>query len=286
MMHPWLAASAVRNDAVWTTSGPRKYLVCSSLLVSAASQLALFGVVLLAIAASLESLLPLTWHFVATAVGCHGVVSALVFAGLPRHAPHGRFGFANSVTLTRALLTALLWGVIAEQLFGETSVLGFEMRWLVVAGATVALLSDGLDGWAARRSGMASDFGAYFDMEVDALFLLALATLVHATGNVGAWVLASGLLRYAFVLSGHAWPRLATPLVPLWRRKTICVLQFAALIGALIPIVPSSAAQMLCLGGLALLCYSFAADLVWLASRALPYRTSLNKPNADRTAFG
>ena len=37
------------------------------------------------------------------------------------------------------------------------------------------LALDGLDGWAARRQGLVSAFGARFDMEVDALLILALA---------------------------------------------------------------------------------------------------------------
>jgi phosphatidylglycerophosphate synthase len=171
------------------------------------------------------------------------------------------------VTLTRASLAALLWGILAELLFGDVLLLDSHIRWLLVFAATVALLSDGLDGWAARRSGMTSDFGAHFDMEVDALFLLVLSMLVYSTGEIGDWVVASGVLRYVFVLSGYFWPQLALPLLPLWRRKAICVLQFAVLIVALAPTVPTAAAQMLCLGGLALLCYSFAADLIWLASK-------------------
>ena len=265
---PPLLANTVRNDTSRSISGPWRYLVSSSLLLSTVSHLALIGGAFLAIVALLGSLLPLSWRFVVAALTCCGIVSVLVFAGLPRHAPHRCFGFANSVTLTRALLTALLWGVVAERLFGNVLVLDSQMRWLVVLAATAALLSDGLDGWAARRSGMASDFGAYFDMEVDALFLLALSTLVCATGEIGAWVIASGVFRYAFVLASYGWPRLAMPLLPLWRRKAICVLQFMALIVALVPIVPTSATQMLCLGGLAFLCYSFAADLIWLASKA------------------
>lgn len=261
-----------RHDAA--TLASRTSSVSSSLLISAASQLALTGGAVIAIVALLGSVQPLSWPFVVAALGCYGIVSALVLTGLPLHAPHRRFGLANSVTLTRALLTALLWGVIAERLFGNVLVLDSQMRWLVVVAATVALLSDGIDGWAARRSGMASDFGAHFDMEVDALFLLALSMLVYATGEIGAWVMASGVLRYAFVLSSWAWPRLAMPLLPLWRRKAICVLQFTVLIVALVPIMPSSAAQVLCVGGLALLCYSFAADLIWLASQPEPQSSS------------
>ena len=36
---------------------------------------------------------------------------------------------------------------------------------------------DGVDGWLARRSGIASAFGARFDMEIDALLILVLAVL-------------------------------------------------------------------------------------------------------------
>lgn len=265
---PQLVANTVRTDTGWPISGPRKYVVSSALLLSTVSHSALIGGAFLAIAALLGSAVPLSWRFAVAALACCGIVSALVFTGLPRHAPHRCFGFANSVTLTRGWLTALLWGVVAERLFGDVLVLDPQMRWLVVSAATAALLSDGLDGWAARRSGMASDFGAYFDMEVDALFLLALATLVCTTGEIGAWVIASGVLRYAFVLASYGWPRLAMPLLPLWRRKAICVLQLMVLIVALVPIVPTSATQMLCLGGLGMLCYSFAADLVWLASKS------------------
>jgi phosphatidylglycerophosphate synthase len=253
-------------------------LANASLLTSAMSQLALMGAALLIIEVLLACVLPLGWRFVVAAVGCYGIVTVLVLEGLPRHAPHASFGLANSVTLTRASLTALLWGIIAELQLGGALVPGPGMRWLLVLAATVALLSDGVDGWAARRYGTASDFGAHFDMEVDTLFLLALSMLVYATGDIGAWVMASGALRYAFVLSGYRWPQLAMPLLPLWRRKAICVVQFIVLIVALAPIVPAAAAQMLCLGGLALLCYSFAADVIWLVSTS--QHQPLDQPRA------
>jgi phosphatidylglycerophosphate synthase len=263
-----LIAKTIRNDTSWSIPGHGKYSAPPSLLVSAVSQLVGIGLAFLAIAALLGLVLPLSWRCLVAALGCYGIVTALVIASLPRHAPHRSFGLANSVTLTRAAATALMWGILAELLFGNVLVLESQMRWLLVFVATAALLSDGLDGWAARRSGMASEFGAHFDMEVDALFLLVLSMLVYATGEIGDWVMAIGVLRYAFVLSGCFMPRLAMPLLPRWRRKVICVLQFVVLTIALAPIVPTAAAQTLCLGGLALLCYSFAADLIWLAARS------------------
>lgn len=265
-----VAAKTIRNDTSWSISVLRTHPAPSSLVISAGSQLVLMGGAFLAAAVLLGSVLPLGWPCAVAAVGCYAIVTTLVIASLPRHAPHRSFGLANSVTLTRALLTALLWGVLAELLFGDMLVLDSQMRWLLVLIATAALLSDGIDGWAARRSGMASDFGAHFDMEVDAFFLLVLSMLVHATGEIGGWVIASGVIRYAFVIAGYRWPLLAMPLLPLRRRKVICVLQFAVLIVALAPIVPTAAAQVLCLGGVALLCYSFAADLIWLVAKSPP----------------
>ena len=111
-------------------------------------------------------------------------------------------------------------------------------------------------------------------MEVDALFLLALSLLAYATGKVGLWVIASGVLRYGFVLAGTVWPHLTAPLLPRFRRKAICVVQMTVLVVALAPIVPAAAAQILCLGGLALLGYSFATDFVWLVSQ----RTGIRQP--------
>jgi hypothetical protein len=79
-------------------------------------------------------------------------------------------------------------------------------------------------------------------------------------------VIASGTLRYGFVLAGWVWPLLAMPLLPRRRRKVICVLQMVVLIVSLAPVVPAAAAQLLCLAGLALLGYSFGSDLIWLLS--------------------
>lgn len=238
-----------------------------ALYISAGMQLVALAGALVTIAGLLAGVLPFSWRGFGAALVCYALVTLLVLTGLARHLPHHHFGLANSVTLTRAALAALLWGVIAELAFGEMDFLDLRLRWVVVGIATAALLSDGVDGWAARRSGMASDFGAHFDMEVDAVFLLALSILVYATGEVGAWVIASGMLRYGFVLAGYVWPRLAAPLLPLWGRKAICVLQMVVLIVALAPVVPAAPAQLLCLGGLALLSYSFASDLIWLVTQ-------------------
>src|SRR6185437_3130381 len=90
---------------------------------------------------------------------------------------------------------------------------------------------------AARRSGFASAFGARFDLETDAFFVLALSALLYHSGQAGAWVLTAGLMRYTFVAAGWLWSALAAPLPPSRRRKVICVVLILALLTALTPAV-------------------------------------------------
>lgn len=232
------------------------------LLIDAGRQLGLLGSALALIVLALVPLAGLGWPGVAAALLAYAGIAALILAGLGHHAPHRRFGSANQVTLVRAAFAALLVGVLAAGV--RPAEVG---RWALVAAGGVALLLDGVDGWAARRSGLASPFGARFDMESDALFVLALSALVYRAGQADAWVLTAGLMRYIFVVAGWLWPPLAAPLPPSQRRKAVCVILTLALLAALAPPVGPTAARWLCLGGLVLLTYSFGADCLRLAAR-------------------
>jgi phosphatidylglycerophosphate synthase len=230
-----------------------------ALLWNAGWQLALGGVALLAIGVSLAASGILAVPSVIGALLAYGLVALLVLVGLAQHAPHRRFGAANAITLIRATYICFLLGLMADRVLSEP-----ELRWLLAAIGGIALLLDGADGWMARRTGLATPFGARFDMEVDALFVLALAILVYATGRAGLWVLASGLMRYAFILASWIWPVLAAPLPPRFWRKAICVVQIVLLLLALAPLTGPATASVLCLLGLILLTCSFAADCVQL----------------------
>ncbi|HEY1900534.1 MAG TPA: CDP-alcohol phosphatidyltransferase family protein [Steroidobacteraceae bacterium] len=191
--------------------------------------------------------------------------TALVLIGLPKHHPFESFGAANQVTLARGALVALLAGLI-----GERGVAGVPLLATLVAVAVAAL--DGVDGWLARRTQMASRFGARFDMETDAVLILVLAVLAQQFGRVGVWVLASGLLRYAFVGAGVAMPCLRHPLPPSERRKAVAVIQVVALIATLAPFIPAAWAAPLAGIGLCALTWSFLLDVVWLFQNAAQSR--------------
>jgi phosphatidylglycerophosphate synthase len=186
-----------------------------------------------------------------------GAIGAIVATRLRAYHPFPRFGAANQVTAMRALLVSLAAGFI-----GEPRLPAAAAAAATFGGAATAL--DGVDGWLARRTRMTSAFGARFDMEVDALLIMVLSLLVWQHGKAGIWIVASGLLRYAFVALGWMWPWLRRPLFASTRRKTICVAQIAGLILALLPAIEPPLSAWLAGASLAALAYSFLVDMVWL----------------------
>lgn len=194
--------------------------------------------------------------------GLYGIAALLYLAiALPVICcwPSGRdFGWANRATLVRAAMVVLL-----------VSLAPFISRldnwlWLYGALCLFALVLDGVDGAIARATHSTTTFGARFDMELDALFILGLCVAVLALEKAGAWVLALGLMRYAFVAAGHWLNFMNQPLPESFRRKTVCVWQVVTLMIAVLPVTSAAFATWTLAIALALLCYSFSTDLRWL----------------------
>ncbi len=187
-----------------------------------------------------------------------GVMVALVGRAVTAGgAPRG-LGLADRITLLRASGVAVLAGLPFQATLAD------PVLWAVVATASLLLILDGVDGAVARRTGTASDFGARFDMELDAFFILVLCLLLWQRGDLGVWVLLVGLLRYIFVGAGLLLPALRAPLPESLARKTVCVVQVVALLISLAPWVSAGWAAGIMLTALALLVASFAADVRWL----------------------
>jgi phosphatidylglycerophosphate synthase len=189
------------------------------------------------------------------------VGGGVLFSLAARHLRAPAFGAANAVTLVRAALALLLVALLGTT---PTPALG----WVVVGVGAAGVALDGVDGALARGRSEASEFGARFDMETDALLILALAALVWQHGKAGVWVLAAGLLRYLFVAASWILPWLDATLPPSRRRQAVCVVQIVTLLGALVPLVVPPWSAALALAGLVALVWSFAIDVAWLARHA------------------
>lgn len=139
---------------------------------------------LLATALTVVSRLP----FLATTVGFISLV-ALVTWSRRAWTPSGRFGLANTVTSGRLVLSFALV-LRPEAWAGHT---------LALTALTILAL-DLVDGSLARHFDGESRFGARYDMEVDAVFVLSLSCALWSRGVAGPWVLLAGLWRYLFVV--------------------------------------------------------------------------------------
>jgi phosphatidylglycerophosphate synthase len=214
--------------------------------------------VAVAIAATLmRRALPLGELYAAKSTAMIALVTIVAATLVRTYHPYVRLGAANQLTMMRAGLVALVTGFVGEPAVAPVAA-------VAVGVAIVVEFLDGMDGWLARRDGLASAFGARFDMEIDALLIMVLAVLAWQHGRAGIWVVLSGLLRYAFVVAGWLAPWVARPLPTSRRRQTICVVQIVALCAVVAPIFPANASAPLAAAALAALAASFLMDIVWL----------------------
>lgn len=112
---------------------------------------------------------------------------------------------ANKVTIGRILLIPVfVVGVVYYRRSGEE-----WHRWLALGAFLTAAISDGLDGWIARRFHQRSQLGAMLDPLADKLLLLASLILLSRSGvphlpALPLWLVATILSRDAILVLGLA----------------------------------------------------------------------------------
>lgn len=107
-------------------------------------------------------------------------------------------GLSNLLTAARGTAAVGLFVLVAL-----VPVIPTPGVWLLVAVLGLVEVTDFLDGYTARRAaarGQHSDFGPTWDMEHDALFTLAISVALLVYYNLPVFVLAIGLMRYAYVV--------------------------------------------------------------------------------------
>jgi phosphatidylglycerophosphate synthase len=183
------------------------------------------------------------------------IMNAALERGLSRYRAD-RLGPADWVTLVRAMLAVGVAALIADSFRQPAPVT------ILVTLTSVALVLDAVDGWVARHNRTASTFGAHFDGEVDAFLILALS--VYVARSTGAWVLAIGAARYAFLAAGWLLPWMREPLPARYWRKVVAATQGIVLTIAAADVLPPALTQAALVGALALLSESFGRDVWWL----------------------
>jgi phosphatidylglycerophosphate synthase len=210
---------------------------------------------LLALLAALARAVGLGGHGWAVGIACGVIASAALARGLARHGVN-RLGPAGRVTLTRAVLAGGVAALTADS-FGRPAPVT-----ALVALAVLVLVLDCVDGWIARRTRTASAFGARFDLEVDAFLILVLS--VYVARSTGAWVLAIGVARYAFVAAGWQLRWLRAPAPPRHWCKVVAATQGIVLTVAAADAAPRDLTVAALVVSLAVLTESFGREVCWL----------------------
>ena len=164
--------------------------------------------------------------------------------------PRRVFGVANVVTAIRlALVVVSAWWLDY----------GSPGQFAGLAAAVVAL--DLVDGMLARRFGLASPFGAHFDMETDAAFSLIMTEVLWLRHYCGSWILAIGVLRPLYVLWKVRWARQVPPMPRSMFGRLAFGVFACAITGAFV--LPDYASlTVLCVGAM-LVFTSFARSFWW-----------------------
>ena len=228
--------------AVGATSGPRAVLSAQLLLIAGlAATVALSG----------AGLSPAGW---AVGVACGVITNAALTIGR-QHYRADRLTRADWVTLARAAVAFGVAALVVDS-FGEPVPVT-----TLVPLAALALALDAVDGWVARRT-RTGKLGAQFDGEVDAFLILVLS--VYVARSAGAWVLAIGTARYAFLAAGWPLRWMRAPLPPRFWRKVVAATQGIVLTVAAAGVLPAAVTTAALVVALVLLFESFGRDVLWL----------------------
>jgi phosphatidylglycerophosphate synthase len=178
------------------------------------------------------------------------------------------FGPADLVTLTRATLSCGVAALVADSFVQDAAAS------TLVTLAAIAVFLDAVDGRVARCTGTSSGFGARLDGEADAFLLMVLS--LYVARSAGAWVLAIGLVRYGFAMTGWVLPWMQAQLPPRYWRKVVTAAAGIVLTFAAADIPAQEATYAALATALVLLAESFGRDVWWL------WRQRLGRP-ADET---
>lgn len=107
------------------------------------------------------------------------------------------FGIANSITLIRFII--IVFSFLCIDFEHNTTFLFYALSFAVIL--------DFFDGKAARYFKESSFFGQYFDMEIDAFYVLLMCCYYYLFWNIPVWILVPGLLRYLFRLYTISFPK-------------------------------------------------------------------------------
>jgi cardiolipin synthase (CMP-forming) len=104
---------------------------------------------------------------------------------------HSRLSIPNLITLARILLVpVVVWTIAADQL---------RLAFLLFLAAAI---SDGIDGFLAKRFGWKTELGAYLDPLADKVLIVSIYVTLGITGVIPLWIVILVVSRDFMIVGG------------------------------------------------------------------------------------
>ena len=160
------------------------------------------------------------------------------------------------LTLAHISLVCLLGGVAAA----PPGAFPTLMLWSLAAIAAAAACIIVVEAWITEKIDAAGPFSRRLGREANGLLALSVAVLLWRSGRVDAWVIAAGFIHYAMLVLSLALPTLRQNSPMVWRPYAHFAM-LAALIGALLPVIPPTVATGLGMVAMVLALAGARADI-------------------------
>jgi len=131
----------------------------------------------------------------------------------------------------------------------------------------LVFIMDWLDGYLARKLKQITDFGFFFDQEVDNIFLFILVLSITLNNSELYFLWLIPLLRYIFLLMKYIFVWMRSELYDSIRRKSICAVTTFLLIMCNLEFLSFFLIELLSIISMFIILFSFMKDILWLYRR-------------------
>ena len=170
---------------------------------------------------------------------------------------------ANYITYLRLVITITLLVLI---LF-RSDVDNMYYSLYITFFSFLVLIMDWLDGYFARKLKQITDFGFFFDQEVDNIFLFVLVLSITLNYSELYFLWLIPLLRYIFLLMKYVFVWMRSDLYDSMRRKSICAVTTFLLIVCNLEFLSFFLIGLLSIISISIIVFSFMKDILWLYRR-------------------
>ena len=170
---------------------------------------------------------------------------------------------ANYITYLRLVIVITLLVLILFRSDVDNMYYSFYITFF----SFLVFIMDWLDGYFARKLKQITDFGFFFDQEVDNIFLFILVLSITLNNNELYFLWLIPLLRYIFLLMKYVFVWMRSDLYDSMRRKSICAVTTFLLIVCNLEFLSFFLIELLSIISISIIVFSFMKDILWLYRR-------------------